>query len=65
MRRTLGLAAIAPLTIGQLPLTPGLTTLTVPGGPASLGDISPAEFEDLYVQPGDQLISPFMKIGPN
>jgi transposase InsO family protein len=31
----------------------------------SLGDVSPAEFEDLYVQPGDQLISPFMKIGSN
>jgi transposase InsO family protein len=31
----------------------------------SLGDVSPAEFEDLYVQQGDQLISPFMKIGPN
>ena len=31
----------------------------------SLGDVSPAEFEDLYVRPGDQLISPFMKIGSN
>jgi putative transposase len=31
----------------------------------SLGDVSPAEFEDLYVQQGDQLISPLMKIGPN
>jgi putative transposase len=29
----------------------------------SLGDVSPAEFEDLYVQPGDRLISPFMQIG--
>lgn len=31
----------------------------------SLGDISPAEFEDLYVRQGDQLISPLMKIGSN
>jgi putative transposase len=31
----------------------------------SLGDVSPAEFEDLYVRQGDQLISLFMKIGPN
>jgi putative transposase len=31
----------------------------------SLGDVSPAEFEDLYVRQGDRLISPFMKIGPN
>jgi transposase InsO family protein len=31
----------------------------------SLGDVSPAEFEDLYVRQGDQLISPLMKIGPN
>lgn len=31
----------------------------------SLGDISPAEFEDLYVQPGGREISPFMKIGSN
>jgi putative transposase len=31
----------------------------------SLGDVSPAEFEDLYVRQGDQLISPFMKIGSN
>jgi transposase InsO family protein len=31
----------------------------------SLGDISPAEFEDLYVQQGDQLISLKMKIGSN
>jgi transposase InsO family protein len=31
----------------------------------SLGDVSPAEFEDLYVQQGDQPISPFMKIGSN
>ena len=31
----------------------------------SLGDRSPAEFEDLYVQQRDRLISPFMKIGSN
>ena len=31
----------------------------------SLGDLPPAEFEDLYVQQGDQLISPSMKIGSN
>jgi putative transposase len=31
----------------------------------SLGDISPAEFEDLYVDPGGQQISPSMKIGSN
>ena len=31
----------------------------------SLGDVSPAEFEGLYVQQGDQLISLKMKIGPN
>ena len=31
----------------------------------SLGDVSPAEFEDLYVRQGDQLISPLMKIGSN
>lgn len=29
----------------------------------SLGDISPAELEDLYVQQGGREISPFMKIG--
>lgn len=31
----------------------------------SLGDVSPAEFEDLYVRQGDQLISLKMKIGSN
>jgi transposase InsO family protein len=31
----------------------------------SLSDVSPAEFEDLYVRQGDRLISPFMKIGSN
>jgi transposase InsO family protein len=31
----------------------------------SLGDVSPAEFEDLYVRQEVQLISPFMKIGSN
>ena len=31
----------------------------------SLGDISPAEFEDLYVRQGDQRISLKMKIGSN
>jgi putative transposase len=31
----------------------------------SLGDVSPAEFEDLYVRQGDQRISPKMKIGSN
>jgi transposase InsO family protein len=31
----------------------------------SLGDVSPAEFEDLYVRRGDQLISLKMKIGSN
>jgi transposase InsO family protein len=31
----------------------------------SLGDISPAEFEDLYVRQGDQQISLKMKIGSN
>jgi transposase InsO family protein len=31
----------------------------------SLGDVSPAEFEDLYVQQRDQLISLKMKIGSN
>ncbi len=31
----------------------------------SLGDLPPAEFEDLYVQQGDQRISPSMKIGSN
>jgi putative transposase len=31
----------------------------------SLGDVPPAEFEDLYVQPGDRLISLKMKIGSN
>lgn len=31
----------------------------------SLGDVSPAEFEDLYVRQGSQLISPPMKIGSN
>jgi hypothetical protein len=30
-----------------------------------LGDLPPAEFEDLYVQRGDQLISHKMKIGSN
>ena len=31
----------------------------------SLGDVSPAEFEDLYVRQRDQLISLKMKIGSN
>ncbi len=31
----------------------------------SLGDVSPAGFEYLYVRPGDQLISLKMKIGSN
>ena len=31
----------------------------------SLGDVSPTEFEDLYVRQGDQLISLKMKIGSN
>jgi putative transposase len=31
----------------------------------SLGDISPAEFEDLYVDSGGRHISPYMKIGSN
>jgi transposase InsO family protein len=31
----------------------------------SLGDVSPAEFEGLYVRRGDQLISLKMKIGSN
>lgn len=31
----------------------------------SLGDVSPAEFEDLYVRQGNQLISLKMKIGSN
>lgn len=31
----------------------------------SLGDVSPAEFEDLYVRQGDRLISLKMKIGSN
>jgi putative transposase len=31
----------------------------------SLGDVSPAELESLYAAPGDQQISPKMKIGSN
>ena len=32
---------------------------------SSIGDVPPAEFEALYVDQGDQLISPLMKIGSN